>query len=934
MLSTLVALDLETTGLNAERDAIIEVAAVRFSGSEVQDEYTTLVRPEVEIPFRVSQLTGLTDEHLEHAPGVHDVLPQLVSFVGNDPVVGHSVDHDLSFLQRYGALVDHSSIDTFELASILVPEAQRYALGALASHLRLEMPDQLHRALADAHLHRLLYEALFNRARRLGAERLGIINRLAQGIDWQLAKVFHAAADSPSEDSETTPVGLPAPEMPDGFAPLVPAAETRHVPADKLAQLIAPGGPLAQSLDGYEDRPGQRTMLEAVCESFRYGDQLLVEAGTGIGKSLAYLLPAAAWAAANGRHVVIATHTINLQEQLLNKDLPTVRDLLGNQARGVVLKGRANYLCRARLESVIAQGAGDVDSLRALVKLVVWQTVTQTGDRSELLLQREEAATWRRVNSEGQVCSIDRCEFAAAGRCWLHRARNRAEAAHVVVVNHALLVSDMLIDNRILPSYDRLIVDEAHHLEDVATAALGVHVDLKRIQEVLAILEARGSGLLPLTSAAIAKSQLPDEARRKLGAMVGAAQRSVLLARPAAASLFDEVEAFLAEHSGGRAQKLRLTDATRAQPAWLSVEKSWDGLLVQLGELRTGLRRLGSGITSGPDGIEDEDALALELGGAIRELAEIESALQRTISRPSRGDILWASRGEGGRPALHAAPLHVGEALAQSLYRDKETIVLTSATLRTGEGFSYIRDRLGLPDASEHSIPSPFDYSRQALLFVPTDMPAPDRQDHQHALDQVLAGLCLALRGRTLVLYTSYAGLKRSYRSIVDPLGKSGIAVLGQGIDGGRQKLLNQFREADCPTVLLGTRSFWEGIDVPGPALSCLVITRLPFDVPTDPIVEARAETFDEPFREYSVPQAILRFRQGFGRLVRSADDSGVIAVLDSRVRSKFYGQWFLDALPPCERQDGPLSTLPAVAARFLDGHNSLDPWGDNRRRT
>jgi len=280
---------------------------------------------------------------------------------------------------------------------------------------------------------------------------------------------------------------------------------------------------------------------------------------------------------------------------------------------------------------------------------------------------------------------------------------------------------------------------------------------------------------------------------------------------------------------------------------------------------------------------------------------------------------VWTHAEHGRTLALSLAPLAVADVLAERLFRDQEAVVLTSATLRAGGGFDFLRHRLGLPDAPGEAVDSPFDMERSVLVQVPTDMPAPDQDGYQESLDRTVAGLAAELGGRTLVLYTSHGGLRATYHNVRHPLGGQGIAVRGQGLDGDRHRLVADFRSGAAKTLLLGTRSFWEGIDVPGPALSCLVVARLPFDVPADPVFAARAETFDDPFRQYALPRAVLRFRQGFGRLIRGGADRGVFVVLDSRATQRGYGPVFLDALPPCRRLAAPLADLPRLARSFLE---------------
>jgi DNA polymerase-3 subunit epsilon/ATP-dependent DNA helicase DinG len=464
------------------------------------------------------------------------------------------------------------------------------------------------------------------------------------------------------------------------------------------------------------------------------------------------------------------------------------------------------------------------------------------------------------------------------------------------------------------------VIDEAHHLEEVATEALGFRAGETRVRDALRALEHDGRGLLARLDAATAASDVPADKRAKLGEAVGELRATALRAAPAAHALFEQLGQFLADRGARSGEGVRLTPAARHEPAWLAVEAAWDELHLHLGDLRTGLLRLGQAVGGQPDS-DAGGALAADLVVATREIAEIDAGLHRVVSRPAADLVTWATAGQGGRATIEAAPLHVGPTLATGLFQEKDTLVLTSATLRTGEaedGFGFVRDRLGLPEAPADVVASPFDYARTTLVCAPADVPPPGHPAYQRALDQMLVALARRTRGRILVLFTSHSALRTSYHAIRGPLGEAGVAVLGQGMDGGRRSLIERFREPEMPTVLLGTRSFWEGVDLPGEALSCLVLTRLPFDVPSDPIFEARSEMFDDPFGEYAVPQAVLRFRQGFGRLIRTAGDRGAVVVADSRVRTKGYGARFLDALPACRRHDGPMHTVADRVARFL----------------
>lgn len=914
---TFVSLDLETTGLNADRDAIIEVGAVRFADGRVLGEFTSLVQPGVALSHRIEQLTGIRTTDLVGAPPIQPVLAELAAFVGDATVIGHNVSFDLGFLKRAGWAPRGAALDTHELATVLVPEAGRYSLGSLAAFLALDVEPN-HRALPDAHTGRRLFEALVARARRLPPDTLAAIDRLCAGSAWPAGRVFRAAAADP------LPAALPRPLPPVASGTLSASTRSTAIDADAVAALLAPRGALADRLAGYEDRPGQQAMLREVARALNDGDQVLIEAGTGTGKSLAYLLPAAAYALANATPVVVSTHTITLQDQLVGKDLPLVRTLLGGELRFALVKGRDNYLCRTRLEALAARDDLDVDATRTVAKLLVWAPTTTTGDRVELALRPEDERTWRQASAQGGQCSGDRCPYAERGECWLHRARAQAFASHVVVVNHALLASDMVSGGAgfgILPPYRHLIIDEAHHLEDVATEVLSFSAGRDALLDAVAALAARGRGTLGARLTTVLELlRMAAPTRAAAAALLDALAR-LSGHRPDADAaiqrLFDALAGFLEVGDERRIVDKRLTDAERHSPDWGAVEAAWDDARTALTAMVDDSRRLVAGLAAIEGDLTDGGPLIAELRAAAAALEGLVDGLDRAVSLPKGDDVVWASADGQGRQALHVAPLAVGPLLARHLFADKHALVLTSATLRAPD-FDFVRDRLCLTDAADLVVESPFDYAAQALLYVPTDMPEPNRPDHQRALDRALVGLGRAMGGRMLVLFTSHAALRESYHAIRVPLGEAGITVIGQGLDGSRHTLLGTFKDPETPTVLLGTRSFWEGIDVPGDALSCVVIARIPFDVPTDPLFAARSERLDDAFNELSVPQALLRFRQGVGRLIRTRADRGVIAILDGRITTKRYGRTFLDALPDCTRRDGPLADLPHVAGDWM----------------
>ena len=947
-----VALDLETTGLRPERDAIIEIGAVKFRENQVLETWSSLVNPQRPIPHKITQLTGITQSEANQAPALSSVISPLGSFVKGYPIVGHNVPFDLSFLKRHNLFLNNLAIDTFELASILLPHVARYSLGTLAEALGITFPTR-HRALEDAVATKDLFLGLLQQASKLHLSVIREINRLAARSDWSLKPIFQDLERNKVRFAFSGSIGqqLMAKGALDGEGsmgllftqgekekPLQPPkkrTERQLLDVDSLAAMLEEGGDFSFKFPGYEYRPQQVEMLRTVAEAFNGRQHILVEAGTGTGKSIAYLLPAAHFAVQNGKRVVISTNTINLQDQLFLKDIPDLQKILPFEFKAALLKGRSNYICLRRLAALRRAGNLSVDELRVLAKVLVWLPSTMIGDQAELFLPTlRERLIWNRICSDSENCLAERCVFRQEGKCFFYRARQQAEGAHLIVVNHALLLSDIAVENRVLPEYRYLIVDEAHHLEDATTRQLSFEVNLRSVQRLLSELSQRPGprrygGYLAEVMARCRKG-VPEAIQRELESYIEDLHQGVEAAEHSLYEFFDTLSRFLKEHSrpGGKYnQRIRLTSGLRVQPAWADVEIVEDNFSVHLFKLGDGLKRLYSGL-GGLEGydIPDYEDLLQGLLGHHQRLEDLREQLNDLIVQPLASGIYWAEiAAKDEELSLHAAPLHIGHLVERHLLTPKECVVLTSATLCTDGDFSFIKERLNAWEAREVAVGSPFDYVNSTLLYLVNDIPEPNQPYYQKAVEQALIALCQATRGRTLGLFTSYSQLRNTSKAITRPLAEHDIVVFQQGDGSSRRQLLENFRTTPR-SVLLGTRSFWEGIDVMGEALSCLVIARLPFSVPTDPVFAARSETLEDPFGEYAVPETILRFRQGFGRLIRSKTDRGVVVLLDKRVLTKSYGRAFLNSLPECTVKRGPLAGLPAAAARWIDGEASYQP--------
>ena len=925
----MVSLDLETTGLDAQRDAIIEVGAVKFQGREVLGTYTTLVNPFRPLSTFVQRLTGIGQEEVATAPSFSAVAVDLEAFVGDLPVVGHNVRFDLSFLMRSGLRLPGPPYDTQDLAIVLKAKGE-YSLAALSREVGVINP-RAHRALADAATTQGLFVALVERGLELDLSLLEEWYRLATQASWPLRHLLRTMVEQKRGTSAATVSALPIGGVDlEVIRKRMDALAGRPVGGrrptgfgvEETAALLSPDGPVSAVLPGYEQRQEQVQMLRGVAGVLENGGQLLVEAGTGVGKSLAYLLPAALFAMERGQRVVVSTNTISLQEQLVTKDLPAVARIvaavLGEGAqplRFAQLKGRSNYLCTRRWMGMRASQTLTEEEARVLGKVLLWLQGTSTGDRGELRFGGRDAEVWDRLSASG----AKGCPLPGAP-CFRDASRKRAEDAYVVVVNHALLLADLVVGGGLIPEYDHLIVDEAHHLEAEATRQFGFIVSQDALDTHLETLGGT-RGLAGLAAAAFTRAAADMPARRQ--AMERTAQRLVeraARARQEVNDLYAGLAAFAGAQSeatsGGQGRAvLRVTPGARTQRDWSRLEVAVEGASGSLQAVAASAAELSIAL-EGLSGSDVSQARG-ELDSQVEMNGEFVAHLEEFMVRPEKASVYWLEVDAAGNVKLSAAPLRVDTLLRNRLLDQKRTVVLTSATLSTAGSLAPMKALLGAADADELVLGSPFDYRRLALVCVPQDMPELNAPRYEEALANALVEVAKGAKGRTMVLFTSYSALRAASERVRGPLEAEEIAVLAQGTDGSAAQVLERF-QANPKALLMGTASFWEGVDLVGEQLSALVLVRLPFAVPTDPVFAARSETYEDSFGQYAVPQAILKFRQGFGRLIRSSRDRGVVVVLDRRLISRSYGATFRNSLPPCRVITPPIAALGEQVAQWL----------------
>ena len=601
-----------------------------------------------------------------------------------------------------------------------------------------------------------------------------------------------------------------------------------------MQEFFGPGGVLSQRLNDYEFRPSQIRMAEAVHRALEEQNHVIIEAGTGTGKTLAYLLPALL----HGRRILVSTGTKTLQDQIFYKDLPLLEHVLGRPIRAAYLKGRNNYLCRLKLETLHAEGLFSMRELSSFKAILEWSEETETGDRAELGAIGDDSDLWSRMDARRDRCLGSKCKDYE--RCFLTLVRQKAMEADIVVVNHHLFFADLAIRKSdvaaILPDYSAVIFDEAHDLEDIATDYFGFHVSNYRLSEFV-------------------------HDARKLEADVDVVAR--------ASDRFFNGFALLRD---GRHPLPRL--------------EGIEGLIGALQEARRAIKQM-------KDFSGEYEALARRSG-------ELESELELFRRGNLENYVSWIERRDRGI-FLEACPVDVSGMLQEKLFTRIPTCILTSATLTVADSFSYMRSRLGLSESRELSLATEFNVQKQALLYIPKGMP-----DYRHPkyVERAVEEIKLVLRasnGRAFVLFTSYRQMETMYEALVADLP---YPCMIQGKGGGKSRLLEQFKVTPN-AVLFATASFWQGVDVKGEALSAVIVDKLPFQVPSDPLVAARSARIHNEggnaFAEYQVPNAILRLKQGFGRLLRSTTDRGILAVLDNRLSTKSYGRLFMDSLPDYE---------------------------------
>ncbi|MCX6363457.1 MAG: exonuclease domain-containing protein [Actinobacteria bacterium] len=951
----LVVLDTETTGLDPERERIFEIGAVRLGADlEVRERFVTLVDPGLPIPLFITRLVGIADADVRGAPAFAEAFSDLREFAGDALLVGHNVGFDRDHLAagaRRAGLPPLAStwFDTLEAALLLYPELDRHALAILAAGFGIER--RAHRALPDAETAADVLKRLCARAAGLGAEERGLLT----AIRWAPLELLDRFKAAP--DNTPPPLVADVPRGAGGTLTMLPVdadgwrAELGVGANGEEEQTSAAAEPgLAARLPGFRRRPGQAQLAAAAAEVFAAGGVGLFEAGTGMGKSLAYLLPAAFASAAAGRRVVVSTKTKALQRQLAVHELPIVAKALPPGWRWALLMGRENYICRRRLDEAVATESETLpDRERALaLAYLIGRTRRGEVDMSAMPYRasRELAALAelaRELRSSRATCLGRHCPSRRG--CHWRLAHSRAETAHLVCVNHALL----LTGPETLPPFEDVVIDEAHLLYHEASEAFSEEIDALAIDVLLADLHGRRrQRALPLRLRAAAGRAEPGEARALVAAADSCERAAELLpdlvavvgetlARLGVAARDDDAEPGGRDggrrDAGGAEYKLSvwITPGLREHPAW-------DPFAVATGLLAEGLAALAAGVAPAAEALPEEHrdhaavvALADDaanyaaLLGELPESGGAEAVVWGEIEAAGRAGSAWGARASrSARWTLTRTPLTPARQVREALWDRLRSAVLTSATLTVAGSFAYFRDMTGLDadvDVVERIFPSPFDFSRQAVLVLEHDPGGawqPDTLAQRQG--ERLKRLAAVTGGRTLALFTNKHDMHLVAAEVGPHVEDDGVLVLAQGLHGSATALADEFR-TDPQTILMGVDTLWTGQDFPGDTLTCLVIAKLPFPR-QDPLFHARRRACDETgerwFDKFYLPEAVLKFRQGFGRLIRTETDTGVVVVLDHRLTQKSYRRDFIDSLPKLAVIEAAPEDIPAVVEHYL----------------
>src|SRR5690625_854078 len=909
MKNKFVIVDLETTGHSPEQgDRIIEIGIVVIQNNEIIATYSTLLNPGIDITPFITNLTNISNSDVKNSPTFSEIAPDIISFFKDAYFIAHNVPFDLRFLNYELQKIDlpeltNKTIDTVEVSRILFPQAPSYKLTELAAYLHINH-DIPHRALEDALVTAKIFFEIQKRFRDLPYETIDQLLKLEKYFKSDLYEILkyqrnNLSFSSKEEGKYNVFQGLAFKKIPE-IKKYDEEHEYKFGPL--LDNIYEEEGKLKRFLNNYEKRLGQREISELIFDSFTHKHHSLIEAGTGIGKTIAYLIPALYKAVTDGQRIVLSTYTTQLQAQLLNNEIPVLEKVLPFPFSVAMLKGQRHYLSLERFAFELNEQTVDTNYDIALTKamILVWITETDTGDIDEIQLSKSGYYFFEQINTraEGSINS-DSPWFRYS--YYIH-AKKRAQAAHLIVTNHALLCTDLYNNYEFIPAYNYVIIDEAHHFAQAAARQGALTVENTVINYTLNQL-GTSEELRFISSITNELTTFPFN-ERNWNLMFEEVKLAVN-------ELFQAIISYV-KNKGKKLQSMsdtgriqyRLDSKLDGNSSWYGISEISSNVIFLLKDIIKILNKLSEETKLSQIKLDQREK---DINFYIETLNKYIKTLDSFFNPKNLAQkVKWIEIESNERVFLFEKPLKIADYLQAHLFSKKESVVFTSATLTMRDSFSHIINQLGLSreEVITKQIHSPYNYEEQILFAVPKDFPQINEDEEQfiYATCEAISSIAEVTEGRTLVLFTSYNMLKKCYYLLQETIDIDEYRLIAQCITSGSRMRLQKNFQCFEKAIVLGTSSFWEGIDIPGEDLSSLIIVRLPFQPPNHPVYQAKAKELEKmgknPFYSLALPEAVLRFKQGFGRLIRSHEDRGVIFVCDSRIMTASYQSFFTKSIP------------------------------------
>ena len=931
MSNKYVVIDLETTGNSPKKgDKIIQFAAVVIENGRIVDQFSSLLCPNQPIPIFIEELTGITDQMVQDAPLFAEIAPKVMELLNGAYFVAHNVLFDLSFLQEELIMAGYEGffgpiLDTVELSRILFPSSDSFKLTDLAIQEKLQH-DRPHQADSDAYVTGELLLILFERLRNLPLLTLRQLYKLSGGLKGDLDELLEDLIRVKEITIEQVPQHL---EQYRGLFLKKRYSDcetmerqcidypTNDIDKEQLLKNVFPN---------FEKRSGQFRMMDMVYDAFHHEHHAIIEAGTGVGKSLAYLLPAVIKAVVRKKPIIISTYTTQLQEQLLHHDIPLLNKAVQFPFKAVMIKGKNHYIHLEKFVRSLRENDDNYDTTLTKMQILCWLTETTTGDRDELNLSSGGQLFWHKIKHDENVFPG---EQSWRTRDFYLKTKQDAMNADLIITNHSLLLTDLVSENSILPHSDMVIIDEAHHFESVAGKYFGNKFDYASTRFLLQQI-----GIREQKQLAYKMEKMFEQIGNRDEGRNDYTELNRLMSE-----LFMEMDdlfkiiAVYAEKNAKNKNHSRISCSlsSYSKKELLVLKAGLERFLFLLSDyvkiVSSCFKRLEK---NGDMSSEKEQLLLSEMGSWLNDAGKMVISIRQMILQSKESHVYWIetdTRAKQNKTTMYSQPITISEQLKELFFEKKKSVVMTSATLTVKGSFQFAMKKLGLDGMSCHQeqIPSPFQYDQQVQLVVPDDLPEISEvslQEYVSAIGEHIISIAEATKGRMLILFTSYDMLRKTYELVKESGFLQEFTLLAQGItSGSRLRLTKNFQRFE-KAILFGTNSFWEGIDIPGEDLSCLVIVRLPFSPPDEPIAEAKSREIKQkggnPFIDYSLPEAVLRFKQGFGRLIRTKDDKGIMVVLDRRIISMRYGKAFLDSIPNVQAKEMNIEQIVSLIDRWL----------------